>query len=310
MSIVPLFIFIASLSVFFILQALYWLAKYRKDKKNEILFQRLGANENEIDVDDGLFREEIEGTGRQALVRLLKAAGEEGSLNDLFQKVLLYATGGFLIGLAVFKAMWTAVFLALFGPLFLYMRLVSKKEKRTIKIEQQLPEALEMMIISLRAGQSLEQAFALNARELPSPIGDEFQHISEEVRLGLAMEEALKSMTLRIDQAKTVKTFVVSVLVLRQTGGNLIEVLESLIETMRQQSQYEHKLKSMTAESRSNARTLGALPPVFLAITLSTSPDYMSQITSHPTGVFMLILSASLYILGFLWVRRLVRVRH
>ena len=309
MSIVPLFIFIASLSVFFILQAIYWWSKYRKDKKNEILFQRLGANEEE-EEDDGLFKEEIEGSWKQSLVRLLRAAGEEASINDITQKALLYATGGFLVGLAVFKTMLTAIFLAIFGPIFLYMRLVNKKEKRMITIEQQLPEALEMMIISLRAGQSLEQAFALNARELPEPIGEEFQHISEEIRLGLAMEEALKSMTLRLDQAKTVKTFVVSVLVLRQTGGNLIEVLESLIETMRQQSQYEHKLKSMTAESRSNARTLGALPPVFLAITLSTSPDYMSQITSHSTGIFMLGLSAALYITGFLWVRRLVRIRH
>ena len=309
MSIVPLFIFIASLSVFFILQAIYWWSKYRKDKKNEILFQRLGANEEE-EEDDGLFKEEIEGSWNQSLVLLLRAAGEEASINDITQKALLYATGGFLIGLAVFKTMFTAILLAIFGPIFLYMRLISKKEKRMITIEQQLPEALEMMIISLRAGQSLEQAFALNARELPTPIGDEFQHISEEIRLGLAMEEALKSMTLRLDQAKTVKTFVVSVLVLRQTGGNLIEVLESLIETMRQQSQYEHKLKSMTAESRSNARTLGALPPVFLAITLSTSPDYMSQITSHSTGIFMLGLSAALYVTGFFWVRRLVRIRH
>ena len=307
MSLKTLFIFMACLSLFFVMQAVYWIYKYRMDKKQELLRARLGELEEEEDL---LFRKEVEGNWAQKVSDLLRSAGEEADVNAFIQKMFLYAAVGFLVTVIVIKSAFFAIIIALLCAYFVYVQLQIKREKRIDLLEQQLPEALEMMIISLRAGQSLEQTFALNAKELPAPIGEEFQHISEEVRLGLSMEDALKSMTARLKGAKTVRSFVVSVLVLRQTGGNLIEVLEAIIDTMRLQSQYEHKLKSMTAESRSNARTLGALPPVFIAITFMSSPDYISQITSHSAGRFMMFISFALYIAGFLWVRRLVKPRH
>ena len=310
MNLKSLFILIASLSVFFTLQAIYWIVKSRKDKKQALLTQRLRSDEDEGREDDGLFREKVEGSLALSISQLMRAAGEEGDVNTFFQRALVYASIGFLAGLIILKGIVSAVIFGCLGPYFLYIRLANKRDSRVDQVEQQLPEALEMMIISLRAGQSLEQTFALNARELPAPIGDEFQQVSEEVRLGLSMEDALKALCARLAGAKTVRSFVVSVLVLRQTGGNLIEVFEAIIDTMRQQSQYEHKLKSMTAESRSNARTLGALPPIFIAISLMMSPDYIKQVTSHSMGQLMMFVSFALYIIGFVWVRRLVKPRH
>ena len=116
----------------------------------------------------------------------------------------------------------------------------------------------------------------------------------------------MKSMAARLSGARTVKGFVVSVLVLRQTGGNLIEVLESIIDTMRLQARYEHKLKSMTAESRSNARTLGALPPAFVVISMMINPGYLSQVGGSPLGRFMMLVAFILYVLGFVWINRLI----
>jgi tight adherence protein B len=308
MSIKSLFILMLCLSLFFILQAVYWIHQYQLNKKKVLLSSRLG--EIDDDNDDLLFREEVEGDWAQKISNLLRSAGEDADINAFLQKLGIYATASFLLSIIFIKSLFTSVIIAIITVYFAYLQLISKREKRIDQLEQQLPEALEMMIISLRAGQSLEQTFALNAKELPAPIGEEFKQISEEVRLGLSMEDSLKGLTSRLVGAKTVRSFVVSVLVLRQTGGNLIEVLEAIIDTMRQQSQYEHKLKSMTAESRSNARTLGALPPIFIAITFTSSPDYISQITSHPTGRLMMFVSIGLYIAGFVWVKRLVKPRH
>lgn len=305
MDYVSLLVMLASLSIFFILQAIYWTIKSRRDKRKQLLDQRLGRADQDEGA-DGLFREEHEGDWAVRLSNLLRAAGETADVNMFIQKSLIYASVLFLFGLIFTKSVIIAVMFAFAGAYLPYAGLIGKREKRIDQIEQQLPEALEMMIISLRAGQSLEQTISLNARELPAPISDEFAQISEEVRLGISMDEAMKSMANRLPNARTIRSFVVSVLVLRQTGGNLIEVLESIIDTMRQQARYEHKLKSMTAESRSNARTLGALPPMFLIISVLINPGYMTQVGSSSLGRMMMLIATILYILGFVWISRLV----
>ena len=309
MNYLNLLVLLASLSVFFILQAIYWTMKSRRDRRIRLLDQRLGRSDDGLE-NDGLIREEVEGNLGVKLSNLMRAAGESGDINMFIQKCLIYASILFLFGIVMTKSIGTAVVFALIGAYLPYVNLIGKRDKRIDHIEQQLPEALEMMIISLRAGQSLEQTVALNARELPSPISEEFAQISEEVRLGISMDEAMKSMANRLSNAKTVRSFVVSVLVLRQTGGNLIEVLESIIETMRMQARYEHKLKSMTSESRSNARILGALPPMFVLISMVINRNYMSQVGGSSLGRSMMIVALILYVFGFLWIRRLVNPKN
>ncbi len=305
------FILFASFTIFLTLQAIYWVIVNRRNKKMAILEQRLGsADGDDAEINDGLFKEELENEFSKNLADLLRGAGDDDDLKAFYQKALIYGAIGCLAALLIFQNIELGLMGFIGGPLFLYFQLVKKRDARVDRIEQQLPEALEMMIISLRAGQSLEQTFNLNARELEAPIGDEFQRISDEMNVGRSMDDSLRAFSQRLKGAKTIRTFVVSALVLRQTGGNLIEVLEAIIDTMRQQAQYERKLKSMTAEGRSNARTLGALPPIFVTLSYLASPDYMSQILVHPIGQFMAGLSLTLYLVGFFWVRRLVTPRN
>ena len=302
----PIFVLFISLMVFTGLQASYWWITSRRERREQRLIDRLGRQEGE----DELLRKKVEGNIEGYLVNLLRAAGEDDDIKAFTSQISLYGIVGFFFGLLMLGGLAAAVFCACGGVLFLYFRLVQKRDQRVLKIEEQLPEALELMIISLRAGQSLEQTLILNAKEIEGALGEEFQRIVEEMKLGRPLDDALRAFGERMKGAKTIRTFVVSVLVLRQTGGNLIEVLEAIIDTMRQQSQYESKLRSMTAEGRSNARTLGALPPVFVTLAYIASPDYMSQIVDHPVGRGMGIMSLTLYCIGFLWVRRLVRPQH
>jgi tight adherence protein B len=187
-----------------------------------------------------------------------------------------------------------------------YLLLVRKKRLRVSRIEEQLPEALEVMTISLRAGQSLAQTIRLTATELQAPIGDELRRVAEEQELGRPLDEALVAMSRRLKEARTVRSFVVSVLVLRQTGGNLIEVLESIIDSMRQQAQYERKLKAMTAEGRSSSRMLTLLPPIFVFLAYLADTSYIGKLLSDPIGRVLMTISLVLYVIGIVWVRRLV----
>ena len=304
MNLKILILSLASLSVFFTLQALYWWRRTKRVRREELVASRLGFEEEERDE---LVKTTYESGLANHIVTLMRAAGEPGDVSLFVQRAGLLSAGLFLGSFAAFQSLFISLSLGVAGVMIFYSYLTTKRDKRVAKVELQLPEALEMMIISLRAGQSLDQAFALNAKELPSPISEEFKQVSEETRLGLPMDEALKSMVQRLDQAKTMKSFVISVLVLRQTGGNLVEVLEAIIDGMRQQAQYEHKLRSMTAEARANAKTLGALPPLFVLISRLINDNYFETVTSSNAGIMMMVGSGIFYVLGFLWVRALVK---
>ncbi|MCA9561003.1 MAG: type II secretion system F family protein, partial [Myxococcales bacterium] len=222
-----LFVLMAAASVFFTLQALYWIVVSRKGSKQALLAERLGTDES-LSASAALMRRENEGALAQSLAQLLEEAGEETSLGPFLVRVGLWFFIVFTLVLLITGSLGAAMVMGMAGTVLPYLGLLRKRRKRVQRIEEQLPEALEVMIISLRAGQSLDQTIRLTASELDAPIGDEFHRVSEEVQLGRPLEEALVAMSARLAAARTVRTFVTSVLVLRQTGGNLIEVLEQI----------------------------------------------------------------------------------
>lgn len=299
-----LLVLMAAASVFFTLQALYWIVVSRKGSKQALLAERLGTDES-MSASAALMRRENEGALAQSLAQLLEEAGEEPSLGPFLVRVGLWFFMTFTVVLLVTGSLGAGMVLGMAATVLPYLGLLRKRRKRVQRIEEQLPEALEVMIISLRAGQSLDQTIRLTASELDAPIGDEFHRVAEEVQLGRPLEEALVAMSARLAAARTVRTFVTSVLVLRQTGGNLIEVLEQIIDTMRQQSQYERKLSAMTAEGRSSARMLAGLPPIFVLLAYAADANYIGTLVNDPIGRVLLTVAIIMYTAGVVWTRRL-----
>lgn len=306
-------VFIASAAVFCALQAVYWLFAHRRGRADEVLADRLGGIGDSIDVGGDLIREAAKREGwlnelsiLNGVRDLLEEAGEDGNVSAFVGRMVAVGFGGFAFFILVMQDLVGAMVLGFVAAGFPYFQLLRKKSKRMERIQEQLPEALEVMIISLRAGQSLEQTIRTSASQLRAPIRDEFVRVADEQGLGRPLEEALVAMSLRLQQARTVRTFVVSVLVLRQTGGNLIEVLESIIDTMRAQTQYERKLRAMTAEGRSSSRMLALLPPAFATLSYVADPGYIGRLLTDPLGQMMLMFSVSLWLLGVIWVRKLV----
>lgn len=307
-----LFILFASASVFFILQAIYWIVASRRASRQAVLAERLGAAED-LDGAADILKDAGEPDGwleelsfTQSLRDLLEQAGDEGAVGPFLSRTLMAFLGAFAFFLIVTADLAAALVFGLGAMMLPYLFLLRRKRLRISRIEEQLPEALEVMTISLRAGQSLAQTIGLTAREIQAPLGDELRRVAEEQQLGRPLDEALVAMSRRLREARTVRSFVVSVLVLRQTGGNLIEVLESIIDTMRQQSQYERKLKAMTAEGRSSSRMLAALPPAFVMLAYLADPGYIGNLISDSVGRVLLSLAVILYVVGLIWVRRLV----
>lgn len=306
-----LLIICAAATIFFVLQAVYWSLASRRSARQDVLAQRLGTSESAT-ANDSLLRGAEGGTWvdqlsfAAAIRGLLEEAGEEGAIGPFATRCIVFFLGTFTLMLIITADPFGAFFFGLMAVMIPYLMLVRKRRLRVSRIEEQLPEALEVMTISLRAGQSLAQTIRLTAQEIQPPIGDELRRVSEESELGRPLDEALIAMSQRLKQARTVRTFVVSVLVLRQTGGNLIEVLESIIDTMRQQSQYERKLKAMTAEGRSSSRMLAFLPPGFMFMAYLANPGYIGNLLSDPVGRMLMAISLILYVVGLFWVRRLV----
>ena len=301
-----LVIILVPLTLFLWIQAVYWFVSARRAAHDAFIAERLGTDEA-FAQSSALMRDGPQGAFAQQIADLLESAGEEADIGPFITRILVSFLTAFAITVAFTGSPVGASAFGAAASLLPFAMLARKRRLRMARIEEQLPAALEVMSISLRAGQSLDQTIRHTAGELDAPIADEFRQVADEQALGRPIDEALVAMSNRLAGCRTVRTFVVSVLVLRQTGGNLVEVLESIIDTMRQQAQYERKLQAMTSEARTSSRILAAIPPAFAMMSYWSNPEYVGSMFADPAGRPLIVVAAILYITGVVWVRRLTR---
>jgi tight adherence protein B len=182
------------------------------------------------------------------------------------------------------------------------------REQRSRKLSEQLPDALDMMSRSLRAGHALSSAFKLVASEMPAPVNVEFGRAFEEQNLGLSFEKAVLQMTARAPSNQDLKIFAVSVIIQKETGGNLVEILEKIAETIRARYRFYGKLRALTAEGKVSGIVLAVLPiGTSLAIT-AMNPVYMSGLLTTDFGRKCLIYAVISWFVGILWLRQMGKV--
>ena len=186
--------------------------------------------------------------------------------------------------------------------------LLAVRAQRSRHLSEQLPEALEMMSRSLRAGHALSTAFETVARELPAPVSIEFARAFEEQRLGLDFDEAVRRIANRCPSNGDVKLFAISAVIQRETGGNLAQILDKIAGIVRARFQFHGKLRALTAEGRSSAVILGALPFVMGVLLAILNPGYMAQLFVDPMGNVILGMGVASWVLGQVVLFRLSRV--
>jgi tight adherence protein B len=186
--------------------------------------------------------------------------------------------------------------------------LTMRRRRRLRKFGKQLPDALELIARALRAGHSLGSGFHLVSTEMAAPIGVEFQRCYEEQNLGIPLDESLKNMTDRVPNLD-LKFFCTALVLQRQTGGDLAEILDKIGGLVRERFRIWGQVQALTGEGRLSGIVLLALPPVLFATVYYLNPEYVMVLFTDPIGKKMLAGGVVMQLLGALVIRKIVNIR-
>lgn len=247
--------------------------------------------------------------GRLAtLDRLLLQAGVRWSVAQFIACVLALLVPGLLLPAmlnmpALAGAALTALILSL--PWAMLMR---TRRARLLKLEQQLPEAADFLGRALRAGHSFANVMQMVGEELPEPIAGEFKFAYEEINYGVPMNEALHNLAMRVPLTD-LRYLVIAVLIQRESGGNLAEVLGNISRLIRARLRLMAQVRVMSAEGRMSAWILGLLPLCVLALMMVVNPAYVRVLWTDPAGITLTWYTLVMAVGGVLWMRKLIRIR-
>ncbi len=246
--------------------------------------------------------------GTRKLDRMLVQSGAR----YLVSRLLAFCAGGFVLGLMA-SAWLHLPGLAMLGVGALLAclpvwNLTRVRDARLARFEHQLPEALDMMSRAMRAGHAFPTALKLVADEMSAPLGEEFKTAFDEVNFGVAMGDALNNLAQRVP-SMDLQYFVVAVLIQRETGGNLTELLTSISAIIRDRHKLQGQVRVLSAEGRMSAWVLCLLPFGAGAMMYTTNPEAMSVLVTDPGGRRMLFTAAGMMLFGVLAIRKLVRLR-
>jgi tight adherence protein B len=186
--------------------------------------------------------------------------------------------------------------------------LISKRKRRIKTLVEQLPDVFELMGQALRAGHSLASAVQLISQQLPNPVAGEFARVFHEQNLGLKIEDALLNLADRVDQMD-VRFFVTAVLIQRQTGGDLAEVLDKIGKVIRDRIQLFGAVRALTAEGRLSGLVLLLLPVLVFFIALSTNPAYARMLLDTENGRMMLGAAIVMDLMGMAMIKKIVNIK-
>ena len=246
--------------------------------------------------------------GSQRLDRLLRQANVPYRLGVFILLTIFLAITGFLAGLLIINNYVYSIIIALLIAAipFFYIRL--KKTKRMQKFQEQLPEGLESMARSLKAGHSFPSGMKLAADEFDDPLGPEFDETINEINFGVSVSDALKNLTGRID-CPDLNYFVIAVLLQRETGGNLAEIIESLAHLIRKRFELHGKIRILAAEGKLSAIILIAIPFLVVIILRFTNPEYIMTLFTEPAGRIMVGIAVCMMTLGILVMKKMFKIK-
>lgn len=220
---------------------------------------------------------------------------------------LICALGFILLGLLIFSIKLLALPFAAVG-FFLPTLLVRIKKKSILKkIDQQLPDTIMLLSNSLKAGYSFMQAVDVASKELPPPISLEFKQLLKEVNLGVNAETALESLSGRV-QSEDMRLVMLAVLIQRQIGGNLSEILDNISDTIRSRIKLKGEISVLTAQGRISGVIISLLPIALGFALFVVNPTYIIVLFTDPLGMMMLGASVIMQLIGIFFIRKIIRI--
>lgn len=246
--------------------------------------------------------------GMETVRRLLEQCGRS---TPAYQMVLTSALWGVVaaIGGWLFLHLWYwAAMLFLAAAAVPWLNLLRIRNARTAKFEEQLPEALDVMKRALQAGHPFTQCLKLVALDMDEPVSREFDYVFSEINYGGELRHALFSFLERTPSVSAM-AFVTAVLVQKETGGNLAEILTRITTVIRGRFKLHRRIRTLSAEGRLSAWILMLMPLALFAVISITTPSYLPVLIHDPRGPKLIAAAVVMGVIGMLWIRRIIRIR-
>ena len=264
---------------------------------------------------NSLLREEANGAIDQYLKKLQLGTfiGQAGLTWSVSKFVTLSLVIGLVVGVAgvsllpgAFKLGALPAGLACGSLPFVYIWFMRKR--RLGKFGNQLPQAMDLMSQAMRAGQSLPAGIQLVGEQMEAPLGPEFQRSFEEQNLGVGLTDTLLDMADRIPNLD-LRFLVTAVVLQRQTGGDLAEILDKIGHLCRERMQIKGQIQALTGEGRISGIVLLALPPILFGVMLKLNYDYTMLLFNEPMGNQMLAGALVMQVLGAIWINKIITIK-
>lgn len=240
-----------------------------------------------------------------ALTAQIERSGSRLSVGEFVLLSLLCAGVGFLVGRSI--GLLAAPIIAAACGYLPYLNLKRKATKRLDNFQAQLPESIDMLVNAMKSGYSLQAAIKFAGEESPDPLGPEFARVYDEQRLGMEMRGALLSLQERVSILDC-RMFVTALLLQRETGGNLAEVLTNLATLMRERVGLRGQIDALTAEPKMSAVVLGLMPVALFLIVASINRDYMAPLWTTPGGRLLSLYALVSIVLGYLVMKKIGKI--
>lgn len=207
-----------------------------------------------------------------------------------------------LFGLVVILA----VVIGLLAMSIPFLAISIKRQRRFLKFEEIFPDAIDLLCRAVRAGHAFTTGLDLIAKEMPSPVSDEFQRTYEQQNMGLPLRDALENLMRRIPLTD-VRIFVTALMIQRESGGNLAEILDNLSHVIRERFKLMRQIRVYTAQGRLSLYLLVAIPPIMGVIIYAMDREYIMQLFNDPLGIKFLITGIVLQVIGYFVIRKIIQ---
>jgi tight adherence protein B len=299
----------------------YALTKIRSTEKREVLRRLRGYPTTEyereiIDIMRKSMLSEVPWLNRMLLSirwtdklsRMIEQSGSESTLGVFILLSVVLASGGFVIGLWLTSHALLSLFIAFFLGVFPFLYVYLKKKRRMEKFQRQLPDALDLIARALKAGHAFTGGLKMVGDEMGEPVGTEFEKTLHEINFGSGIPEALKGLTQRVD-CPDLRFFIISVIIQRETGGNLAEILGKISYLIRERFKLQSRVQVLASEGKLSAIILIAIPFV-IALALSVlNPVYMQTLFVDPVGKGLVAFALIMMAIGIVVMKRMIEIR-
>lgn len=240
--------------------------------------------------------------------RILEQANIQYPVGFFIILSLLLALLTYLVCSRVFLSHLVSIIFAIIIAILPYPYVYSRKDRRMKKFERQLPDAMDLIARSLRAGHAFSSGLKMVADEFDDPIGIEFYKTLKEINFGVSVPEALTNLADRVD-CSDLKFFVISVILQRETGGNLAEILENIARLIRERFKLHGRVRILSAEGKFSATVLVILPFVIALYIYLVNREYISILVEDPIGRILTIVAILMMFAGILAMKRMITIR-